>query len=440
MDKDAANEHISRTHLIVISIAITWYIANFLLTMLLTHFLSPNQYGNIAVVIQILNFAVPFILLGTDYSIPRFIPLYVKKKQFQHLKGYRQWNKRLLTISFIICYVVGLIAVTTALILDHYNIYSIDDYHPAIYSFWLIPLFAYWAIESSLFDAFRHYIMSTSVKLLFTLFFIAMLVIAMFIFKKLNVYYIMFIIGFCCIFLIIVLSISIRSSLPDHYTKIKPDFTHRKQWYNTSLKMMLSSIIFSGLASIDLIMLEILGYNEDAVGYLGVIIIVMGILTTIHTASSTLIMPNISLHAKKNLDYLKQLMRIIQSIKVISSIVVLIILIFLGKKILSLFGTPYLAAYHPLILLSVGLVIIMATGSSQLFLFYSGQENTIAKISLIQLALVVILDCALIPFYDIYGAIIGLLVGQWLCSIICLIIVKRNFGFFACSWRFKAPD
>jgi O-antigen/teichoic acid export membrane protein len=443
MFKDKPNEHLVRTHGIVIVISLCWYIANFLLNMLLARYLNPARYGDISVVLQVLSFAVPFILLGTDYSIPRFIPKYVSSKKFDHVKGFRSWNKKLLKVTFTICYIIGFIAVTIALVLNHYNIHSIDKFHPAIYSFWLIPLFGYWSLESSIFDAFRRYIMSTSINLFFTIIFIILLVIAALIFKNLTVYHIMFVIGFACIFLIVMLALSIRSSLPKNYTSIHENTSDKKAWLKTSLNMMISSIVFSGLASIDIIMLEILGKNENDVGYLGAIFTVFGIFAIINASSSMLVMPNISIFtgsSEQRLQYLRQIMGIVQSIKLITSIVIFIILFFVGRHVLAFFGPLYPSVYWPLIAISIGHIIAMALGASQLILFYAGHEKEVVIISLVQIATVLILDSALIPFYDLYGAIIGLIAGQWVAAITSVILVKRHYGFTTMHWRFKPPE
>lgn len=442
MRHHAANKNIQWTHLIVIMITIAWYAANILLNKLLTQYLEPKAYGDVAVILQILSLAVPFILIGTDYSIPRFIPKYLDNNKMQLLKGFRIWNKRLLKISFIICYGLGFIAVIIALILDHYNIHSIDQYHPAIFSFWLIPLFAFWALESSFFDAFRRYIMSTTANLIFTLLFIIILAITAMILKQLSIYHIMFIIGLACVALIVFLTITIKTTLPTRYQDLDPSFSDKSAWQRTSLRMMVSSVIISGLASVDIIMLEILGSQENEVGYLAIIFTIFSIFTLINMTSSQLIMPNISIHSEstsQRFNYLRQLMQIIQGVKMIISILILVAIIFVGRDILHFFGLIYEQAYDPLLFLSIGYVITLALGSGQLLLFYSGQEAITVKINIVQIAIVLIVDSVLIPFYGIYGAIAGLLLGQWFCSIACLIIIKQQHNYFALWWRFKPP-
>ena len=442
MLQDVPNKQFQRTHLIVILITIAWYVANILLNKLLTQYLAPRAYGDVAVILQILTLAVPFILIGTDYSIPRFIPKYLHNNNVHLLKGFRIWNRRLLKISFITCYVVGFIAVIIALVLDHYNIHSIDHYHPAIFSFWLIPLFAYWALESSLFDAFRRYIMSTTTNLIFTVLFIIILAITTMVLKQLSIYHIMFIIGLACVALIIILTLIIKLSLPTCYKDIEPSFTDKSSWRRTSLKMMISSVILSGLASVDIIMLEVLGKQENEVGYLAIIFTIFSIFTLINMTSSQLIMPNISIHSESTtarFNYLRQLMQIIQGVKMLISIIILIIICFVGRVILHFFGIIYQRAYDPLLMLSIGYIITLVLGSGQLLLFYSGQEDITVKVNLIQIAIVLIIDSALIPFYGIYGAILGLLLGQWFCSITCLIIVKKRYNYLSLWWRFKPP-
>lgn len=106
----------------------------------------------------------------------------------------------------------------------------------------------------------------------------------------------------------------------------------------------------------------------------------------------------------------------------------LILFIFAGKFILSIWGPEFTSSYYILIILGVGQLVNIGTGAVGQILIMCGYERTFKNIRLIFLILDIIFKIVLIYLWGALGAAIALSLNVICSNIVRLIFVKKKVG------------
>lgn len=104
--------------------------------------------------------------------------------------------------------------------------------------------------------------------------------------------------------------------------------------------------------------------------------------------------------------------------------------IIFGKFILSLYGLAFTIAYPALVLLSIGKLIKVSTGSVGWLLNMSGNHKTYMIIIIISTIFNIAFNFILIPIYGLVGAAIATMASDILTNITALILVRIRLGFW----------
>ena len=100
-----------------------------------------------------------------------------------------------------------------------------------------------------------------------------------------------------------------------------------------------------------------------------------------------------------------------------------------GAEFLSFFfGTEYTKAYHPLLVLAVGQIVIAIFGSAGVLLTMSGHEKEVAKSMSFTLLIKIILNSILIPYYGAIGAATSTMVSFMSLGMILHTIANKKIG------------
>lgn len=400
-----------KSHLTILSIIIFSYITSYFMNVFLSKILSPRDYGNIAVVMQILTFSIPFALLGTELSIVYYLPKYIAEKNYSKTSGYLRWTMQVYLYASLIVFILGtLIALLTFFGQDG-SIGLKEQYHIAIYSYWLIPLFALLILLSQLLQAIRHIYLSTSLSgFAFCLAVIGFTVLFLFGLKSrwLHSYskqlIVLLSIGAACLMIIAVQIYSIKKVLPAKLFTAVPSYS-RKKWTKHSFEMMSNAVVLSALSAIDIFMIEIFGKNELQVAYFAAILVITTSINVFGSAVNVFITPLISPYISQgNHDHLQSILHITNLFKLLPSFLITLLIFFFGKNLLGHFGEIFKASYPSLIIMGIGFFINLCLSASGLLLIYSGHQKINMVLSLCELLAIIILDYFFIPLYGIIGA------------------------------------
>ncbi len=110
------------------------------------------------------------------------------------------------------------------------------------------------------------------------------------------------------------------------------------------------------------------------------------------------------LYASKQINNLQKLVTKISRITLLIALPIILILLFGGRYILSLFGPDFILGYHCLIILAGAQLVSILAGSSGYLLTMTGNENSATVAMIISLVINVLLNILLIPKFGIKGA------------------------------------
>lgn len=393
----------------VLIILIFAYAVNYFLNLFLAHHLSAESYGDIAVILKLLYFFIPFALLGTDEAGLRFLPEYFRNKEWKKIKGYLQWSHKIILYILILINVINILVFFIILGLEFFNILSWREVHPFFYSIWIIPFFSYVYLQSTYLQVLKKFTLASSImEIGFPFLLIIILIGFLGFFEKLDVYHVILSMGMACLFLIAIQIVMLVRISPVDLKTYKPQKL-KKSWWPASSAMLKGAVLDAGLGAIDIVMLEIFGVDDAQVGEFAAITTITYFLVLFQEAADLIVTPLINVY-KNNLHKLQSILNIGNIAKTIPSLIVYLIIIFYGKTLLYFFGEFYVRAYIPLIILATSRLIETLLGFSGLLLFYTKYINHYIKISTIQFVTLIIFYITLIPIYDMFGTVISMFI------------------------------
>jgi O-antigen/teichoic acid export membrane protein len=98
--------------------------------------------------------------------------------------------------------------------------------------------------------------------------------------------------------------------------------------------------------------------------------------------------------------------------------------------VMSLFGEGFKEGWPVLLILSVGQLVNVATGSVGQLLAMSGEEKKLHRAYMVSTVISIVLLMILTPFVGMYGAAISAMVGVIVVNLLSMIYVARKFGFY----------
>ena len=107
----------------------------------------------------------------------------------------------------------------------------------------------------------------------------------------------------------------------------------------------------------------------------------------------------------------------------------------LGPFVLSLFGTEFVIAYLPMLVLLVGQLVLVTCGSVGFLLTMTAHEGIAARVIGGTAGLNLMLNALLIPPYGLMGAAVATSIAVSMRSIVLSVIVYRKLGIVASVFR-----
>ncbi len=404
--------YLIKSTIVNIVLLIIGYLIDYFLNVLLARVLSIAEYGDLSLILRFMQFCIPFILIGTSISVKRFLPIYINEKDKEHFTGFLRWNKRVIFITSMVLFVLAMLFAIISIVLDKNGIKRFDSWHPLIFALWLIPLLAIMNYLSSVFTSLQKYVLSyVPVNILNSIFYIILIFIASFFIAHMSVYHALIAAGLQYILVIAIQLYFLFQHLPKDLITEKPA-SKSKLWFKSSVSVMVTNVLNFGLGAVDLILLEMLGDNEHVVAHFAVILIISNVCwlanTSFRLISAPLVAPLLESQDNKKLQHIYNNLNLC---KVIFIILLMFVICFWGKNILSHFGPEYIQNYYQLIAMVSIYVFNLAMGFSQQLLTMSQHQNILIKITTYNVFSVVLLDIILIPIFQLNGVIYATIIG-----------------------------
>lgn len=401
------------------------YIANYLLTMYLTHHITPRLYGEFAVAMRVLMLASTLALLGTNLTSRRFLSAFLKQHQESKIQSYISWNLRVVTLSFLASIVFAGLLLSTMGFMHHAHIKHIKTYHLCVYMLWITPCLASTLLlRSFLLCAQQHYLppISDIAKSLLQL---AVIAGAVYFFSvDLTRITITLLILLAVLILLFFEMMTLRVSLPAFFTKDTLRFWKKKlevdkQWFATSQQLILTNFLYLFISLSDLIIVAIGTKTPENTGKYAVALTISGIIYVAVNCTYNVVKSKISTFLEVTQDK-KTLQKLITStnyVAITAIIILFFLLSFFAKPLLFLFGATYTSVKFIFIIITFNNCLYACSIPYRLILGYAGNQKLLVKISVVASVAQI---CVLLPVTFFFG-ILGTALGSTLIALLFLI-------------------
>lgn len=197
-----------------------------------------------------------------------------------------------------------------------------------------------------------------------------------------------------------------------------------------SLPMMFSGLTQLLLNWTDVFMLGNMVTNEE-VGKYNVAFKLGSLMLIVLATVSTIILPKLSDYFNSgDIISLEKIIKQSTKFGLFLSTPLLIIIILLGKNLLSFFGEVYIESYKIMIVISLTGYFGVFCGNIDQILNMSNNRKALLYINLFSLLFNIILNLYFIPMYGSLGAAFATLITTVIMKISCVILIKRKLGFY----------
>ncbi len=387
-------------------------------TLLIARLLRPEQVGLYFLGLSVVTIASIPALLGLDSGIVRFVALY---------KGTNDDNKAKGTVLSAVLMVIPLSFLIAFVLFFSSDKIAIVFFHKPELASVLRPL----SITIP-FIALTTVFISTTQALKFMQYKVYTRDLGDNILKIL-VALILLVLGFGlngAVFATVVAAVIVAIISFYYSNKLIPLFDNKKPVFgfrgllSFSVPQSFSGLIFVSVLYVDILLL---GYFMPAktVGIYGIVakVSLVGMLAI--SSFNAIFAPMIAdLYNRGKIDVLSNLFKTVTKWIFSISFPVFLILVFLAKPILSIFGNEYIAGATALIILSVGQLINAASGPVGLMIVMSGRPGIELLSNVVVFILNITLNLLLIPKYGIEGAAIATAVSISTMNIVRLLAVR----------------
>lgn len=234
--------------------------------------------------------------------------------------------------------------------------------------------------------------------------------------------YLSYIIASYCVLIICYINWVIRIG---GWNKV-PYYPFRKLW-ERSKHLLVVAIINRGILQHAPILIMGFWVTSDDVGIFGTAIRVAMLVSFTLSAVNNAIAPRFSaLFAKDNLKEIESIARKMSVIIIGISSPVLLVIIFFGDLIMSVFGNDFSRGGGALIILALGQFANALTGSVNYLLITSGNEIVSKKVTMFSGLLLCVACIILIPNYGLIGAAISVSIVAILSNTILTYLVSKK--------------
>ncbi len=420
-----------RDNIVLLCIVLFAYVSNAVFNLIMSNMLEPMDYGDISVVLQLLVFLAPFALLGTELSIVKYFPKYLAQNEYGKMHGFIRWSYEVIFgIAFFI-FLVSSFVVFVSMIVSSKGT-AFERWHIAVYSIWLVPIYAINNMLALVLQSLKKYYHSAVFNGITSIGITLLINILLFVFWQVFAgswfgrdqlrFTVVFIIAFGFTISALYQLQLCKRFLPQEVWDTEP-VRDQDEWRDTSWKMLISTAIFAGLMSIDIVLIELLSFNEKDVAFFAAISVICGSIYLFGTAIDMIVNPQIALLIERNdIQKLQSLLNKMNLFKVIPAACFLVGILLFGKDILHFFGKSFSGATLSLDILAISFFIGLCFNSAGALLVYTKYQILNFWLSVAQIIYIFLGDVIFIPFFGLPGAI-----GVLGSSIILSVFIRTFF-------------
>lgn len=381
----------------------------------LARILGPVEYGEYSFLLSIITLCSIPIVEGLSNYIVREVSFRDKN----YIYNLRRWAFKYIIIyssfSCLICFFVFL------------N-YDFESVFILYFILFLIPIRGGVNIYCSILNGWKKIIESILPNKLIYPGLILILYVIFYYFSDLGIDKVLFcqLISGCLIFILLHLKVEKCFSKEDTVIMNKNSFNIKIASISPFIMIGVATAANSEISKI------ILGLTGDveSISFLKVAIQMMSIISVFLVSIKTIVAPKVSSsYHNKNISELKSIAKNAVKISFYSALPIILIFLIFGKGIIIFtFGKEYLPAYYVLVILCMGELFNIATGSVGMFLNMSGYERLVLLTQVISMMISFCLMLILIPIYQEIGAAISICVGTFIWNSILVYQVYKKLG------------
>lgn len=399
--------------------------ASFGLQVLLARLLSLKAYGSYTYIMAWIGMISGFSSLGFTTSIIRFIPEYIKKKEYGKLKGVIKASV-LITLSCSVLFaLIGMTSIFFISGIQNGNGYSFTSYLLAggiLVGFALVKIFQ--NIEKGKKNMFMAHAPSQLVKHLLI---IAGFFLLWYLNVQIDVQSTLFITFLAFLLLVMWHLLTMKKGLPREVFSSEAMYKI-KEWLKTSLSLLLVSGFLMIINRTDVIMLGIFS-TKAQVGIYNVAYKVATLTSFILMAVNAIAAPTISeLYHQGKMKELQQFARKIAHLIFWPTLVFSAGLAIFAGFILGLFGKAFINGKILLIILLVGRLVGSCVGSVGYYLNLTGHERDSARVFGTAALVNIVLNPLGIYLWGAVGAAVVSTLAMCMWNIWLYFIVKKKIG------------
>ncbi|MBN1558895.1 flippase [candidate division KSB1 bacterium] len=406
----------------------------FLSQVALARLCGAEQYGFYAYALSWLTILSILAILGFDTSLLRFIPEYLVKSDWGRLRGIIRTSFVYSAIVSVCISVVGIAAIwfLRAKI-------TAEWIAPLCIMLCALPFYAFTVIRQAALRAFKHVVLAELPESVLRP---ILLVLTAMLFAHLGAVdatrawlsqliaiLIAFVLG----------SVLLLQRMPRASGQSTIHYDDRL-WLTTSMPMLLMSSMNIVLSQASIVILGFYRSSEEIAVFSAATRIVI-LATFILMAINSIAAPMISeLYYANKRQELQSILRFsAKGIAVFTTLTSLLIVV-LGRYVLSFFGRDFSDGYAILLVLLAGQTIKSFMGPASFLLNLTGHHNLTAKVMGIAVAVCIVLNVVLIPIWGVWGAALasGVTMALWNLTLVIMdiLIVRLDPSIF-CLLRRK---
>ncbi|MBN1563986.1 MAG: flippase, partial [Anaerolineae bacterium] len=396
---------------------------------------GPDQFG-------VYNFALAWLLLlitptlfGMDRLLVRNVAAYRKNQDWAALRGLLQFAPRLTGIFSVIVTVIALaVAWLTydltgrpALLKAEHAELAKTALYTLVITMLLLPVWTLIIQQQNTMQGLQHILVSQfpeqvlhPILFLFTIGGVYVLAG-----KFESAQWAMILRSITAVLTLIVSYMLLQRVIPAKIRQIEPVIEARL-WIASAVPFAISRGLVTLDQQIDALMLGALD-SAEAVAFYSVSQRGVQFISLLLLSVNVALAPQIvNLHADGKRDQLQRLLTQSARLVLLGSLPIALAFIVGGKLYLSIFGAEYKAAYTALVLLSIGQVVNVATGSVVLLLMMTQHERQAMYGLILTAGSHIILNLLLVPVWGVEGAAIAGAVGMGAGNLAMLWMVLRT--------------
>jgi O-antigen/teichoic acid export membrane protein len=207
-----------------------------------------------------------------------------------------------------------------------------------------------------------------------------------------------------------------------------------KQLLASSLPLLGAEVLKQVMQALPLILLGVWGSSAD-VGLFGVAQRTASLVSLVLIAANIIVAPKLAeLYQQKNMLAVGRIARHGSLLMTAMAAPALLLFLIVPQWVMSLFGTEFVVGWQLLVIMALGQLINVMTGSVGFLLMMTGNERSYLSANMIAALLCVILACALIPLYGGLGAAVAAAVPLAIVNLIRVRYVWRSMGIMTLPW------